>query len=75
MGLAEMILLAMFSVFGFGALWEMFEGSAETGDSIEKEERPAKARRSTKERRKAINNRNTFRGEYTTRGRNNANTY
>lgn len=72
MGLAEMILLAMFSVFGFGALWEMFEGSAETGDSIEKEERPAKARRSTKERRKA---KNTFRGEYTTRGRNNANTY
>ena len=41
-------------------------------DSIEKEERPAKARRSTKERRKANN---TFRGEYTTRGRNNANTY
>ena len=41
-------------------------------DSIEKEERPAKARRSTKERRKA---KNTFRGEYTTRGRNNANTY
>lgn len=72
MGLAEMILLAMFSVFGFGALWEMFEGSAETGDSIEKEERPANARRSTKERRKAID---TFRGEYTTRGRNNANTY
>ena len=72
MGLAEMILLAMFSVFGFGALWEMFEGSAETGDSIEKEERPANARRSTKERRKANN---TFRGEYTTRGRNNANTY
>lgn len=72
MELAEMILLAMFSVFGFGALWEMFEGSAETGDSIEKEERPAKARRSTKERRKAID---TFRGEYTTRGRNNANTY
>ena len=71
MGLAEMILLAMFSVFGFGALWEMFEGSAETGDSIEKEERPANARRSTKERRKAID---TFRGEYTTRGRNNANT-
>lgn len=29
MELAEMILLAMFSVFGFGALWEMFEGSAE----------------------------------------------
>ena len=53
MGLAEMILLAMFSVFGFGALWEMFEGSAETGDSIEKEERPAIARRSPKERRKA----------------------
>ena len=72
MGLSEMILLAMFSVFGFGALWEMFEGSAETGDSIEKEERPANARRSTKERRKAID---TFRGEYTTRGRNNANTY
>ena len=71
MGLAEMILLAMFSVFGFGALWEMFEGSAETGDSIEKEERPAIARRSPKERRKA---KNTFRGEYTTRGRNNANT-
>lgn len=71
MELAEMILLAMFSVFGFGALWEMFEGSAETGDSIEKEERPANARRSTKERRKAID---TFRGEYTTRGRNNANT-
>lgn len=69
MGLAEMILLAMFSVFGFGALWEMFEGSA---DSVEKEERPANARRSTKERRKA---KNTFRGEYTTRGRNNANTY
>ena len=42
-------------------------------DSIEKEERPASARRSTKERRKA--NKNTFRGEYTTRGRNNANTY
>ena len=41
-------------------------------DSIEKEERPAVARRSTKERRKANN---TFRGEYTTRGRNNANTY
>ena len=41
-------------------------------DSIEKEERPASARRSTKERRKANN---TFRGEYTTRGRNNANTY
>lgn len=41
-------------------------------DSIEKEERPANARRSTKERRKANN---TFRGEYTTRGRNNANTY
>ena len=41
-------------------------------DSIEKEERPANARRSTKERRKA---KNTFRGEYTTRGRNNANTY
>ena len=41
-------------------------------DSIEKEERPARARRSTKERRKANN---TFRGEYTTRGRNNANTY
>ena len=41
-------------------------------DSIEKEERPAIARRSTKERRKANN---TFRGEYTTRGRNNANTY
>ena len=40
-------------------------------DSIEKEERPANARRSTKERRKA---KNTFRGEYTTRGRNNANT-
>ena len=40
-------------------------------DSIEKEERPAVARRSTKERRKANN---TFRGEYTTRGRNNANT-
>ena len=40
-------------------------------DSIEKEERPAKARRSTKERRKANN---TFRGEYTTRGRNNART-
>ena len=69
MGLSEMILLAMFSVFGFGALWEMFEGSA---DSVEKEERPAIARRSTKERRKA---KNTFRGEYTTRGRNNANTY
>ena len=41
-------------------------------DSLEKEERPANARRSTKERRKA---KNTFRGEYTTRGRNNANTY
>ena len=41
-------------------------------DSIEKEERPAVARRSTKERRRANN---TFRGEYTTRGRNNANTY
>ena len=41
-------------------------------DSIEKEERPASARRSTKERRKA---KNTFRGEYTTGGRNNANTY
>ena len=41
-------------------------------DSIKKEERPANARRSTKERRKA---KNTFRGEYTTRGRNNANTY
>ena len=41
-------------------------------DSIEKEERPARARRSTKERRKA---KTTFRGEYTTRGRNNANTY
>lgn len=40
-------------------------------DSIEKEERPARARRSTKERRKANN---TFRGEYTTRGRNNART-
>ena len=40
-------------------------------DSIEKEERPANARRSTKERRKA---KNTFRGEYTTRGRRNANT-
>ena len=41
-------------------------------DSIEKEERPAVARRSTKERRHANN---TYRGEYTTRGRNNANTY
>ena len=40
-------------------------------DSIEKEERPAKAERSTKERRKANT---TFRGEYTTRGRNNART-
>ena len=43
-------------------------------DSVEKEERPAIARRSTKERRKAIK-KTTFRGEYTTGGRNNANSF
>lgn len=73
MGLAEMILLAMFIVFGFGALWEMFEGSAEEWEQVDEKRTPRKAGRSTKERRKANNN--TFRGEYTTRGRNNANTY
>ena len=44
---------------------------AEVWEQVDEKRTPRKARRSTKERRKAID---TFRGEYTTRGRNNANT-
>lgn len=46
---------------------------AEVWEQVDEKRTPRKAGRSTKERRKANNN--TFRGEYTTRGRNNANTY
>lgn len=45
---------------------------AEVWEQVDEKRTPRKAGRSTKERRKANN---TFRGEYTTRGRNNANTY
>ena len=42
-------------------------------DSIEKEERPAKKR--NVQLKKEGKRKDAFRGEYTTRGRNNANTY